>query len=93
MPAAELAGDHLVVSCQVRRTQGAAVYALRLDVAQKEAAHSASCPPAADARGLDWCDRPVFFYPDGECASPRQSAPLSCQCAVREACILRILPL
>ena len=27
----------------------------------------------------------------GECASPRQSAPLSCQCAVREACILRIL--
>jgi len=25
------------------------------------------------------------------CASPRQSAPLSCQCAVREACILRIL--
>ena len=30
----------------------------------------------------------AFF---GECASPRQSAPLSCQCAVREACILRIL--
>ena len=27
------------------------------------------------------------------CASPRQSAPLSCQCAVREACILRILSL
>ena len=25
------------------------------------------------------------------CASPRQSAPLSCQCAVREACLLRIL--
>ena len=25
------------------------------------------------------------------CASPCQSAPLSCQCAVREACILRIL--
>ena len=24
------------------------------------------------------------------CASPRQSAPLSCQCAVREACILKI---
>lgn len=57
MPAAELAGDHLVVSCQVRRTQGAAVYALRLDVAQKEAAHSASCPPARPQRpmlGLDW---------------------------------------
>ena len=30
----------------------------------------------------------AFF---GECASPRQAAPLSCQCAVREACILRIL--
>ena len=50
VPAAELAGDHLVVSCQVRRTQGAAVYALRLDVTQKEAAHSAQrCQPAGPA--------------------------------------------
>ena len=29
--------------------------------------------------------------PSRSCASPRQSAPLSCQCAVREACISRIL--
>ena len=65
------------------------------DHSEEEARHIYNVHTHIEGRAIGGPTRrraPVFLFRlAGVCASPRQSAPLSCQCAVREACILRIL--